>query len=166
MADSERRGPPDPPAIPRALRLTRLQRVGLPVLFAVPILALFGVFGEHFTTAHAEGGGLVVDMRYPNRVHYRQPMSFRLSVRNASAQPADTIKVSLDTAFMRAFSDVSISAPLNGAYVARITDLAPGETRAISAMISGERYGRHAGVIVVNGPAGTARLPVATFVFP
>lgn len=166
MPDSERLGPPDPPPVPRALRLTTLQRIGLPVLFAIPILALFGVFGEHFATAHADGPGLALTMRYPNRAHYRQPMSFRLSIRNVSSQPADTITVTLDTAFMRAFSDVSISAPLNGAYVARITNLAPGETRAISAMVSGERYGRHAGVIAVAGPLGTARLPVATFVFP
>lgn len=166
MPDSERRGPPDPPTVPRALRLTALQRIGLPVLFAIPILALFGVFGEHFTTAHADGAGLAITMRYPDRAHYRQPVSFRLSMRNVSARPVDTITVTLDTAFMRAFSDVSLSAPLNGAYVARVTNVAPGETRAISAMVSGERYGRHAGVIAVTGPQGTARLPVATFVFP
>lgn len=166
MPDSERRGPPDPPPVPRALRLTTLQRIGLPILFVIPILALFGVFGEHFTTAHADGAGLAIAMRYPDRAHYRQPVSVRLSMRNVTPQPLDTISVTLDTAFMRAFSDVSISAPLNGAYVARITNIAPGETRAISAMVSGERYGRHAGVITVTGPYGTARLPVATFVFP
>jgi hypothetical protein len=166
MPDTERHGPPEPPQVPRALRLTTLQRIGLPVLFAIPILALFGVFGEHFATAHAEGAGLAITMRYPDRAHYRQPVSFRLSMRNVSSQPLDTITVTLDTAFMRAFSDVSVSAPLNGAYVARITHLAPGETRAISATVSGERYGRHAGVITVAGSHGTARLPVATFVFP
>lgn len=166
MPDSERRGPPDPPPVPRALRLTTLQRIGVPVLFAIPILALFGVFGEHFTTTHADGAALAIAMRYPDRVHYRQPMSFRLSMRNVTARPLDTITVTLDTAFMRAFSDVSVSAPLNGAYVARITNLAPGETRAISATVSGERYGRHAGVITVTAVQDTARVPVATFVFP
>lgn len=159
-------GPPEPPPGVARLRLTRLQRFGLPVLFLVPILALFGLLGEHFTTAHARGAGAVLDARYPDRAHYRQPLSIRVQVRNATPTRMDTLTVTLDSAFMSGFSEVSVSATLNGAYRARLTDLAPGETRDVTAMVSGERAGRHAGSISVTTPLGTVRAPVATFVFP
>lgn len=166
MADSDSRGPPAPPKIHRRLQLTRLQHFGLPFLFLIPILALFGLLGEHFTTAHAEGAGVVVDVRYPDRAHYRQPLSVRLNVRNVSPARMDTVTVVLDSAFMAAFSDVSLSAPLDGAYIARLTALAPGETRAITATVSGEDAGRHAGTISVASPLGTVSTRVATFIFP
>lgn len=166
MADSERRGPPEPPPGSARLRLTRLQRLGLPVLFLIPILALFGLLGEHFAMAHARGAGVTLDARYPDRAHYRQPLSIRLHVRNDSPQKMDTITVVLDSAFMSGFSDVSVSTTLNGAYVARLTGLAPGESRQLNAMVSGERAGRHAGSISVSTPLGTVRTPAATFVFP
>lgn len=166
MGDSDRRGPPPPPPIPRRLRLTRLQYFGLPFLFLIPILALFGVLGEHFTTAHTSGAGVTVDARYPDRAHYRQPLSMRVHIRNISGARMDTVTVVLDSTFMSAFSDVSVSAQLDGAYVAHLTALAPGETRELSAMVSGEHAGRHAGSISVTTPLGTVRVPAATFVFP
>ena len=67
---------------------------------------------------------------------------------------------------LRGFGDVSVSATLNGAYVARLTDLAPGESRLLNAMVAGEKAGPHAGFISVTTPLGTLRAPAATFVFP
>jgi len=166
MDETERRGPPEPPPGTPRLRLTRLQRLGLPILFLIPILALFGLLGEHFTEAHARGAGVALDARYPDRAHYRQPLSIRLHVRNETATKLDTVTVVLDSAFMSGFSDVSMSATLNGAYIARLTALAPGESRQLNAMVSGEKAGRHAGAISVTTPLGTIRTPVATFVFP
>lgn len=166
MPDNEHRGPPEPPPIPPRLRLTRLQQLGLPFLFLIPILALFGLLGEHFTTARAQAAGIALDVRYPDRAHYRQPLSIRMHVRNVSTVRMDTVTVVLDTAFMSAFSAVSVSAPLDGAYVAQLTDLAPGQTRELTAMVSGEHAGRHAGTISVTTPLGTAGAHVATFVFP
>jgi len=95
MPDSERRGPPEPPPGTARLRLTRLQLFGLPVLFLVPILALFGLLGEHFTTAHARGAGVALDARYPDRAHYRQPLSMRLHVRNETTTRMDTVTIVL-----------------------------------------------------------------------
>jgi hypothetical protein len=166
MADSVSRGPPTPPTIQRRLQLTRLQHFGLPFLFLIPILALFGLLGEHFTTAQADGAGVALHMRYPDRAHYRQPLTVRLSVRNETPSRMDTVTVVLDSAFMAGFSEVSMSAPLDGAYVARLTALAPGETRVITAMVSGEDAGRHAGTVSVTSPLGTVSTRVATFIFP
>lgn len=166
MADSNDRAPPEPPPIPPRLRLTPLQRFGLPFLFLIPILALLGLLGEHFTTARAAGAGVTVDVRYPDRAHYRQPLAIRMRVRNVSPARMDTVTVVLDTAFMAAFTAVSVSASLDGAYVAHLTALAPGETRELTAMVSGEEAGRHAGTISVRTPLGTVRTRAATFVFP
>lgn len=166
MVESEQTRPPEPPPGNPRLRLTRLQQLGLPVLFLIPILALFGLLGEHFTTTHARGAGVTFDARYPDRAHYRQPLSIRVHVHNDTPTRMDTVTVVLDSAFMSGFSDVSVSATLDGAYIARLTNLAPGESRQVNAMVSGEHAGRHAGDIGVTTPLGSVRAPVATFVFP
>ncbi|HEV2642191.1 MAG TPA: hypothetical protein VGT98_05775 [Candidatus Elarobacter sp.] len=165
--DAERReGPPAPPELPRALRLTTLQRVGLPILFAIPVLALFGVFGEHFASVRAGGNGVALAMRYPDRAHYRQPVTLAISVRNTSTRTADSLVVSLDTAFLAAFTAGRFSPPVDATGSLALRNVAPGEARVITAEVSGDRYWRHSGTVRVHGAGGMLAVPVSTFVFP
>jgi hypothetical protein len=158
--------PPEAPSLPRRIRLTTVQRCGLPVLFAIPVLALLGLFGERFSDARAEGNGLSVAIQYPSRIHYRQPLSFRFTVRNMGATTADSIVVSLDPRFMRAFTAVQLSAPVEPTYRIKLANVASGERRSVSGDVSGDQYWGSAGVVRVAGPNGELRLPVSTFVFP
>lgn len=73
-------GSPAAPEIPRALRLTTLQKIGLPILFIISVLALFGVFRERYASDAAVGSGMAIRLWYPDRIHYRQTMPLRITV--------------------------------------------------------------------------------------
>ena len=72
--------PPPAPSINLKIQLTLKQRIGLPILLAVPILALFGIFGETQAHAHAASGSIDLEVSYPARFRYRQVQSLRVSV--------------------------------------------------------------------------------------
>lgn len=165
-AEQRRVAPPAAPALPRRLRFTTVQRAGLPVLFVIPVLALFGVFGERFGDVRGDAPGVSVAIHYPTTVHYRQPLALSIRVTNTSDRTADSVTVSLDPRFMKAFTGVTFSAPLSGPYAVRLQQLRPGETRTISGQVEGDRYWRSSGDVSVEGPEGRVTLPVSTFVFP
>jgi hypothetical protein len=158
--------PPRAPSITRRLALTRKQLIGLPLLAAIPILTLFGVFGEHQSTARTASHALEMTIRYPARFRYRQIQPLDVTVRNASDQTIDTVDVSLDTAYISRFSSVRIEPAPRSAFVVTLTGMRPGESRLISAELWGERYGRHEGRIVATARADTASATVRTIVFP
>lgn len=158
--------PPRAPAITRRLALTRKQRIGLPLLMAIPILTLFGVFGEQRSSVHAASRSLDMTVLYPARFRYRQIQSLDVTVRNASDQTIDTISVSLDTAYISRFSSVRIEPTPRTAFTVPLTGVRPGESRLISAELWGERYGRHTGRIVATARSDTASATVRTIVFP
>lgn len=158
--------PPQPPALSRRIRLTTVQRWGLPVLFAIPVLALFGTFGERYTDVRGTGGSLAATFHYPSRIHYRQPLSFRLLVQNTGATPMDSVMVTLDPRFMRAFTSVRLAAPFRAPYAMELGRLGAGESRTVTGEVSGDAYWRSQGTIQVTGSHGMIQLPVSTFVYP
>jgi hypothetical protein len=161
-----RREPPEPPDLPRVFRLTQVQHWGLPILFAIPLLALLGVFGEQYSDASGAGSGLAAAIHYPSRIHYRQSLSFRVTVQNTAATAADSIVVFLDPSFMRAFTAVQLSAAVRAPYSIKLEHVAAGERRSVFGELAGERYWSSAGVVRVSGPQGQLSIPVSTFVFP
>ena len=158
--------PPQAPTITRRISLTRKQRVGLPVLAAVPLLAVLGVFGERQAEAHVSSRSVAMDVRYPERFRYRQAQSLEVTVRNVSGRAIDTLVVSLDTAYVSRFSSVRIDPSPQTAFVVALTGMRPGETRLVSAELSGDQYGRHRGRILAVAGADTAAVAVRTLVFP
>ncbi|GAC1476776.1 MAG: hypothetical protein NVS1B4_18250 [Gemmatimonadaceae bacterium] len=152
--------------MPRRLLLTRKQRWGLPVLFAVPVLALAGVFGER--RAEARSGSAVLDLRvtYPERFRYRQIESLRVTVRNTSGHRLDTVTVAFDTSYMGRFASVHFNPAVRAPYSLPLVTLAPGEARLITVELSGNRYGRHTGRITASTGPDSLVVPVTTIVFP
>ena len=158
--------PAPAPEIRRRLSFTRKQMAGLPLLVAIPILGLFGVFGESLSDAHAESRSVAMSVRYPTRLRYRQVQPLDIVVRNTSQQLIDTIEVSLDTAYVSRFSGVRIEPAPRSAFVVAVTDVRPGESRLVAAELSAERYGRHPGHIRAATRSDTATVSVRTVVFP
>ena len=158
--------PPRPPALSRRIRLTTVQRWGLPVMFAIPVLALLGTFGERYSDVHGTGGSLAATFHYPSRIHYRQSLSFRLLVQNTGATPEDSVMVRLDPRFMRAFASVRIAAPFRAPYDIELGRLRAGESRTVTGEVSGDAYWQSQGSIQVSGSRSRIRLPVSTFVYP
>ncbi|HEY2377342.1 MAG TPA: hypothetical protein VGH98_15300 [Gemmatimonadaceae bacterium] len=158
--------PSHPPASDRRLALTRKQWVGLPLIAAVPILTLLGLFGERRGELHTTSASVAVDVVYPERFRYRQVEALDITVRNRTSHVIDTLHVWIDTAYVTRFSTVQIEPEPDIAYDVALTRLRPGEARLVVAELWGERYGRHQGRIVVSTRSDSAVAAISTFVFP
>ena len=89
--------PPQPPDIRRRLRFERFHLVGLLAFAAVPVLALFNVFGERWERASTRAGALELRVLYAERYRYRQLSSVEVLVTNTSSRWIDTLTVAFDT---------------------------------------------------------------------
>jgi hypothetical protein len=158
--------PTRPPAIEPQIGLSWRQKVGVPILLAIPILALFGVFGGHETSAHAKSATLDLTVAYPSRLRYRLMQPLHLTVRNLSAATADTVTVSFDTAYISRFASVKIDPSPKEAYVVDLTQVEPSESRLVSVELWGDAYGNHPGTIVARHGTDSAIVKLSTFVFP
>ena len=65
-------GPPTPPPFRAKVVLTRKQLFGLPVLFAIPLIALAGLLGESTGHVVASSSQLELSVDFPSRGHYRE----------------------------------------------------------------------------------------------
>jgi len=158
--------PPPAPSINSKIDLSWKQRVGFPILIAVPILALFGIFGEARTHTHASSRSIDMEVSYPSRFRYRQVQPLRVTVRNFSAVLADTIRVSFDTAYVSRFSSVRFDPAAKSAYTVDLTDVKPSESRLVSVELWGQDYGNHRGTVVARHNADSAIVHLTTLVFP
>jgi hypothetical protein len=150
----------------RRLALTRKQKLGLPLIVAIPVLTLLGVFGEHRAETHAASPSVVVDIQYPDRFRYRQVEWLDIAVRNRAGVEIDTVHVWLDTAYVTRFSSVRIEPAPTAAFRVDLVHVKPGESRLVRAELWGEQYGRHIGEIIISTRRDTASALITTFVFP
>jgi hypothetical protein len=158
--------PERPPSIKPKIQLSWNQRLGFPILIAVPILALFGIFGETQTSAHVASGSLDLRVSYPARFRYRQVQSLRLSVRNISTRVLDTVSVAFDTAYISRFSSVRFDPATTTAYTVDLTNVKPSESRLISVELWGQDYGSLRGSIVARNGNDSVIAHLRTLVFP
>lgn len=158
--------PPGPPEIRRKLSLYRFQLIGLPFLVAIPVLALFGVFGERWSTVHDANGALETSVHYPTAFRYKMIDAIDLHVRNRGAAPIDTITVSLDTAYAGRFSTVTAVPPFTGPFEIDLPNVAPRESRRVRIEIQAEQYWSHSGELTITAGADTIRVPLTTLVYP
>ncbi len=157
---------PQAPLIKPKLELNWKQRIGFPILLAIPIAALLGLFGERTALARAKTANLDVVVNYPERFRYRQVQPLHLSVRNRSAQLLDTVNIAFDTAYISRFSSVRFEPPVKKAYAVELTDVKPNETRFVSVELWGQDYGIHHGAITVRARSDSVIVRIRTFVFP
>ena len=159
-------GPPPPPPHTPAVALTLRQWIGIPILALIPLLALFGLLGEHLHTMRASNGRLSVVVTYPDRVHYRQTLTMQLTVHNGGATTIDTVLVRYDTTYLNAFLISGAAPPFTASYIAPLRAIAPDETRLSSLTVAGDRRGRSRGAVMISAGPDTVRVPLSTFVFP
>src|SRR5687767_10667054 len=131
MSERPEEQPPEIPEFRRAIHLSSWQRIGIPILILVPLLALFGVFGQTAEIAEAETESFSVRMEYPSRSRYEMLSSMHLDIVNTGTGTIDTVTVSLDTAYAARFSSVGAIPDFERAYEVEVTDVAPGETRRV-----------------------------------
>ena len=160
------RQPAPPPHPARRIALTRKQWLGLPLIILVPVLTLFGVFGEHRREIQLRSRTLSAIVRYPDRFRYRQLQRLDIALRNTSARTIDTLRVSLDTSYISRFSSVRIVPSPRSAFVLDLIGVTPGETRLVTTELWGEQYGLHRGRIVASAGPDSLVGEISTFVFP
>jgi hypothetical protein len=157
---------PQAPSIDPKIELSWKQRIGFPILLAIPILALFGVFGETRAHVHATNGSIDLAVSFPARFRYRQVQSLHVSIRNLSSSVADTMRVSFDTAYISRFSSVKFDPAAKSAYTVDLTDVKPAESRLVSVELWGQDYGNHRGTVVARHGSDSTIVHLRTFVFP
>ena len=160
--------PTQPPSVDRGLELNWAQWIGIPILAVIPVLAMAGVFGEHWESKDADGATarLRMQVEYPDRFRARLTKPITVSIENRSPATFDTVEVSFDTAFVDRFVGVSFIPEARDAYVVAVTDVHPGETRRVHLEFAADRVGRHAGRVVARAGGDSAVIALHTVVFP
>ena len=163
--------PPQPPQVARKLRFHVLQLVGMPLMMLIPVLALFGVFGETVHEVTESSQELEMHVRFPARFRYKMIDSVTVSLRNTSDQPIKTVHIAFDRAYVESFSTVtftpSVEQITETVYIVELTDLQPGQVQIASLSIQAEKYGNHQGAITAtqDGDPGL-QAHITTLTFP
>lgn len=160
-------GPPVAPTIDRRIRFAPLQILGILGLAAFPALALAGVFGEGTAVAEVETPDLRVQVRYSDRLRYKQMARLVVEVENRGLEAIDTVTVALDPSYVLQFSNPLFIPSATVPFRVPLTALGPGRTERVLVKLQGERYGRHDGELRVTTTGGDSLIvSLSTLVFP
>lgn len=155
------------PDIPGRIRLWGYQWFGVFFLFLIPVLALFGVFGEGTKEMRETAQGLEAVIRYPTVARYGQSGSLQIELINRSDQAMDDLKTVFTADYIHQFSDVSFVPESIRTYEVHVGTLAPGRSRFVLVQMKANQYGRHDGEVrVLNSTSDLMSVPVRTVVFP
>ena len=156
------------PDHPRRLKLHGFQWVGIPLMFLIPALALFSVFGESWDQTEDASPDLTLRVEYPTRYRYKEINTIQVFVENISGSALDTIIVAFDPAYVSRFSTLMFIPSPKEPFEIELLDVNPGEVRRVWAEFQGEHYGRHQGTIAAyrSGSTDTATVFVSTLIFP
>lgn len=166
---SKKRGASEPPELPtleRRLRFGGWQIVGLALTMSIPVLAVFGVFGETRATTTERGSQLALSLNYPSRIRHGALDAFSVSVTNNGPVALDTVEVAFDSAYVTRFTEPQFIPGASRAFVVELTDLAAGETRLVNGGLRANVYGRHRGRVVASHAIDTVTASMSTIVFP
>jgi hypothetical protein len=163
--------PPQPPSVDRKLQLYPYQYIGIPLLILIPILALFGVFNETYSTATGSSADFELQVKYPVRGLYNMPHTIEVTIRNKSEQVVPSLSLSFDKNYMDAFKqivflpdDLTIT---DQGYTVNLTNVQSGEMRVVTVSVEPDRYWQHWGsVTVIADGAESAKVQLESFIFP
>jgi hypothetical protein len=162
--------PPQPKEQKRSLRFYSYQVIGIPLLFLVPILAVFGVFGETTTMLNSSNGGIELEVKYTNRVLFQGLDGTEIAVRNTSEEVLEMVIISIDKAFLDAYSDVDISPDVSviteEAYLVELSQLQPGQTQFVTIDSRGRLIGNHQGTIRATANDLSTSVTLEVFIIP
>jgi hypothetical protein len=170
MSEEQISKPPQSTEFKRELDFYPFQVIGIPLIFIIPMLALFGVLGETTTILHATGNSIEVSVSYSNRINLQSFDEMEISIRNTSNEAISSLTVSIEKAFLDNFSEISflvdISEISDEAYVIELLDLEPKEAKIIRFSSRGTVFGSHQGIITVSTGEDAVRILIETFIFP
>lgn len=156
------------PAFPRRLRFAPGQWLLIPVLLAIPVLALKRTFGESRETSSVSVRDFDLSVEYPKRLRYGEIEEISITVQNKSRRPAQGVMLEVSPGYLEQFSRIQFNPPsVESSNRVRLDYMEPGESRSVHLSLRGKSYGKHLGEIMVAGEGtAAARAPVESFVFP
>jgi hypothetical protein len=163
--------PPQPPSIERKLRLDPLQLIGVPLLAAIPVLALAGVFGVSIERLTGDGDALSLSVEYPVRTRLMTGGALEIEVTNNLSQPLSGVVLDIGRDYVEAFSQVTFTPSASGVnedyYRVELGVVPASASRVVLVQFSPERYWRHQGTITASDESGNSTsVDVRTFVYP
>lgn len=163
--------PPEPPETSRKIQFHLVQLIGIPLILIIPVLALFGVFGESEEKVGAANSEFEMQVEYPSRFRYKQINPLEVSLRNISSNKIPVLTVAFDRSYISEFSETQFTPDVKDVtgtnYKVELRDIEPGETRRVSVSLQGEHYGLHKGAVTALAENGSkAEVKVSTFIFP
>ena len=164
--------PPGMPAVPRRLLFTPLQRWGLPVLLALPVLALIGLLGVSYDRTVTTGDGLTLEVDYPNRTRSGVATALTLTISNQGDAPVTGVYIALPRAYLESFDTFELRPVAHTVssetYRVDVGDIPTGGSRVVTALLTPGRYGRNTGTVTVGSAAlaSPSTADFSTFNFP
>jgi hypothetical protein len=164
-------GLPQPPDVEKRLRFTRSQFVGMPILFALSLLALLGVFDHASTQQVHRSEQVEVTVDYPTRFNYNQPDRLHIHVRNLSMITIPTVTVGIEDAYLRAFSEIQFTPAVDQVedewFQVHFNDVSPEGIYGLLVEFHSQGIGPHSGRIRVQPEGSEAvEMQISTFIFP
>lgn len=80
------------PKLPRNFKLWWHQWIAFPVILAIPILALCGVFGDSGAHVATSSRNVALSADYPKRMHYGQTEELLVTIKNITARQLDAVE--------------------------------------------------------------------------
>lgn len=159
-------GPPEPPHLRRRFKLWRHQIITIPLLLAIPVLGLAGVFDEDRDRRSAADGGLEMTVEAPARIRTTGPTTADIELRNVGAEPLSRVEVEFDESWVDGFDDARFVPEPEEPFVVPVGDIAPGETRRVSLELKAGDHGVHTGTVTARAAGAEASLRLRTWVLP
>lgn len=163
--------PPEAPPFTRSLRLDRPEKIGVPLLLLLPLLALYGMFDEQEMTTTAAATGVEMQVIYPSRSRHQLEGVLEIHVRNSSVHALPVLTLGIDRNYLAHFDQVRflpLPIRIDGeTYQVEFRDLQPGETRRLNIELRPDDPGRHTGRITARGIDGSqAETTISSIIFP
>lgn len=171
VVESEPPSPPQPPLQDKLWRFYHHQLVGVPLMAAIVVAALMGVFGLTEQRLVAAGSAVTLEVDAVERFRYRMPGRFDVTVTNSTQQAIDDVTLRIESGYLSGFAEISFSPSVKIIdqqwWTFELGDLNPGETRVISGEFRSEEVGSFIGdVEVASGGSRLAQITVETLSYP
>jgi hypothetical protein len=169
--DSEVQKPPQADRIHPRLTMYNYQKIGIPILLLVPILALLGIFGVSTEQVQAENDAIAVTIEYPTRLRYKVLDTIDVRVTNQTDAVLESVIVQFEREYINQFSESTfmpdVSQITEHYYEVELQAIPAGESRHINVTVESERIGYHRGEIVVQIPSSDSlQFQLNTLAFP
>jgi hypothetical protein len=159
------------PEITPKLKLHAHQKIGIPLLLLIPILAILGLFGVNTNELQAEAEDVSISVQYPTRFRYRQINTIEVGITNNTDDSLQPVTAYFDREYIDHFANADFTPQVSHitetAYIVELEEMPAGETYYINVEIEAHDVGYHRGEIRVEADSTqSTQVEVETLVFP